>query len=44
MLKRLGKDICGLSIGWYMDQVYVALLIVISQEVEPDIYVFGSGV
>ena len=27
-----------------MDQVYVASLMVISQEVEPDIYVFGSRV
>ena len=27
-----------------MDHVYVASLMIISQEVEPDIYVFGSGV
>ena len=27
-----------------MDHVYVASLMVISQEVEPDVYVFGSGV
>ena len=27
-----------------MDQVYVASLMIVSQEVEPDIYVFGSGV
>ena len=44
MLKWFGKDICCLSLGWYMDHVYVASLMVISQEVEPDVYVFGSGV
>ena len=27
-----------------MDHVYVASLMVISQKVEPDVYVFGSGV
>ena len=27
-----------------MDHVYVTSLMVISQEVEPDVYVFGSGV
>ena len=27
-----------------MDQVYVASLMIVSQEVEPDIYVFSSGV
>ena len=44
MLKRFGQDICGLPLGRDMDQVYVASLIIVSQEVEPDIYVFGSGV
>jgi len=44
MLKWFGKDICCLPLGWYMDHVYVAFLMVISQEVEPDVYVFGSGV
>ena len=44
MLKWFGKDICGLPLGWYMDHVYVASLMVISLEVEPDVYVFGSGV
>ena len=44
MLKWFGKDICCLPLGWYMDHVYVASLMVISQEVEPDVYVFGSGV
>ena len=43
-LKWFGKDICGLPLGWYMDHVYVASLMVISQEVKPDVYVFGSGV
>ena len=43
-LKWFGKDICGLPLGWNMDHVYVASLMVISQEVEPDIYVFGFGV
>ena len=36
--------ICGLPLWRDMDQVYVSSLMVISQEVEPDIYVFGSGV
>ena len=44
MLKWFGKDICCLPLGWYMDHVYVASLMVILQEVEPDIYVFGSRV
>ena len=37
-------DICGLPLWRDMDQVYVVSLMVISQEMEPDIYVFGSGV
>ena len=44
MLKWFGKDIYCLPLGWYMDHVYVASLMVISQKVEPDVYVFGSGV
>ena len=44
MLKWFGKDICCLPLEWYMDHVYVASLMIISQEVEPDVYVFGSGV
>ena len=44
MLKRLGEDICGLPLRWYMNQVCVAILMIISQEVEPDINVFDSGV
>ena len=44
MLKWFGKDICCLPLGWYMDHIYVASLMVISQEVELDVYVFGSGV
>ena len=37
-------DICGLPLWRDMDQVYVVSLMVISQEMEPDIYVFGSEV
>ena len=44
LLKRFGENICGLPLWRDMDQVYVASLMVISQEMEPDIYVFGSGV
>ena len=44
LLKRFGENICGLPLWRDMDQVYVSSLMVISQEVEPDIYVFGSGV
>ena len=36
-LKWFGKDICGLPLGGYMDHVYVASLVVISQQVEPDL-------
>ena len=32
------------QVVWYMDHVYVGSRMVISQEVEPDVYVFGSGV
>ena len=41
---RFGEDICGLPLWRDMDQVYVSSFMVISQEVESDIYVFGSGV
>ena len=34
----------GLPLWRDMDQVYVASLMIVSQEMEPDIYVFGSGV
>ena len=44
MLKWFGKDIYCLPLGWYMEHFYVAYLMVISQEVEPDVYVFGSRV
>ena len=44
MHKWFGEDICGFPLWRDMDHVYVASLMVISQEVEPDIYVFGSGV
>ena len=44
MLKRFGEYICGLPLWRDMDQFYVASLMIVSQEVEPDIYVFGSGV
>ena len=44
LLKWFGEDICGLPLWRDMVQVYVASLMVNSQEVEPDIYVFGSGV
>ena len=32
-LKWFGEDIYGLPLGWYMDHVYVASLMVISHEV-----------
>ena len=44
LLKRFGENICGLPLWRDMDQVYVSSFMVISQEVESDIYVFGSGV
>ena len=44
LLKWFCEDICGLPLWRDMDQVYVASVMVISQEMEPDIYVFGSGV
>ena len=44
LLKRFGENICGLPLWRDMDQVYVASLMVILQEMEPDINVFGSGV
>ena len=44
LLKRFGKDICGLPLSRDMDPVYVSSLMIISQEMESDIYVFGSGV
>ena len=44
LLKRFGEDICGLPLWRDMDQVYVSSFMAISQEVESDIYVFGSGV
>ena len=44
MLKWLGKDICGLPLWRDMDQVYVSSLMIVSQEMESDIYVLGSGV
>ena len=44
LLKWFDEDICGLPLWRNMVQVYVASLMVISQEVESDIYVFGSGV
>ena len=37
-------DIYGLPLWRDMDQVYVSSLMVISQEMESDIYVFGSRV
>ena len=39
-----GKDICGLPLWRDMDQVYVSSLMVVSQEMESDVYVLGSGV
>ena len=44
LLQRFGEDICGLPLWRDMDHVYVSSLMVISQEMESDIYVFGSGV
>ena len=44
LLKWFGENICSLPLWRDMVQVYVASLMVISQEVELDIYVFGSGV
>src|SRR6185503_17231599 len=40
LLKRFGENICGLPLLRDMDKVYVTSLMVISQEMEPDIYVF----
>ena len=44
LLKRFGENICGLPLGRDMDQVYVSSLMVVSQEMESDVYVLGSGV
>ena len=44
LLKWFGEDICGLPLWRDMDQVYVSFLMVVSQEMESDICVFGSGV
>jgi hypothetical protein len=44
LVQRLGKDIGKLSFCRYMDEVYVCLLNIVSQEVVPHFYVFGSRV
>jgi hypothetical protein len=44
LVQRLGKDIGKLLFCRYMDEVYVSLLNIVSQEVVPHFYVFGSGV
>ena len=44
LLKWFCEDICGLPLWGDMDQVYVSSLMVVSQEMESDVYVLGSGV
>jgi hypothetical protein len=44
LVQRLGKDIGKLLFCRYMDEVYVSLLNIVSQEVVPHLYMLGSGV
>jgi hypothetical protein len=44
LVQRLGQDMGELLFSWHMDEVYVPLLNIVSQEVVPDYYMFGSGV
>jgi hypothetical protein len=44
MVQRLGEDIAKLLYCWYIDEVYVSLLNIVSQEVVPHFYMFGSEV
>ena len=44
MVQRICQDISELFLGWHMDEVYVSLLNIVSQEVVPHLYMFGSGV
>jgi hypothetical protein len=41
LVKGFGKDICELVSGVNMAQVNIPFLIVVSQEVEADLYMFG---
>jgi hypothetical protein len=43
LVQRLGYNISKLLFYRYMDDVYVSLLNIVSQEVVPHFYVFGSG-
>ena len=41
LVKGFGEDICELVLGVNMAQVNIPFLIVVSQEVEADLYMFG---
>ena len=41
LVKGFGEDICELVLGVNVAQVYIPILIVVSQEMEADIYMFG---
>jgi hypothetical protein len=44
LVQRLGLDIGKLLFCWYMDEVYVSLLNIVSQEVVPHLYMIGFEV
>ena len=44
LVKGFGKDICELVLGVNVVQVYIPFLVVVSQEMEVDIYMFGFWV
>ena len=44
LVQRLCQDISELFLGWHMDEIYVSLLNIVSQEVVPHLYMLGSVV
>jgi hypothetical protein len=41
LVKEFGKDICKLVLGVNVAQVYITILIVITQEMKAHLYMFG---